>query len=42
MTEIWVDKAAGVNDIFHYSGSARGCTPLPDRERRLVVSPAVN
>ncbi len=28
VTEIWVDKATGVNYLFHSSGSAGGLTPL--------------
>ena len=32
ITEIWVDRATGVNYIFHSSGSAGGLCPLLDRE----------
>ena len=28
ITEIWVDKETGVNDLFHASGNAGGLTPL--------------
>ena len=37
--EIWVDKATGVNYIFHQSGNAGGMTPLLDRHGNVVVSP---
>lgn len=34
ITEIWVDKETGVNDLFHASGNAGGLTPLLDRVRQ--------
>lgn len=40
ITEIWVDKETGVNDLFHASGNAGGLTPLLDRDGKPVVSPA--
>ena len=39
ITEIWVDKETGVNDLFHASGNAGGLTPLLDRDGKPVVSP---
>lgn len=40
--EIWVDKATGVNYVFHASGYAGGMTPLLDREGKPVISPVIN
>lgn len=37
--EIWVDKATGVNYIFHQSGYAGGMTPLLDKDGKVVVTP---
>lgn len=37
--EIWVDKATGVNYIFHQSGYAGGMTPLLDKDGKVVISP---
>lgn len=37
-TEIWIDKATGVNYLFHTSGYAGGLTPLLDREGRPVIT----
>ncbi len=42
ITEIWVDKETGVNDLFHASGNAGGLTPLLDRDGKPVVSPLLN
>lgn len=42
ITEIWVDKETGVNDLFHASGNAGGLTPLLDRDGKPVVSPLMN
>lgn len=39
VTEIWVDKETGVNDLWHYSGQAGGLSPLLDGEGKVVVSP---
>ena len=38
VTEIWVDKATGVNYVFHASGYAGGMTPLLGRDGKPVVS----
>ena len=38
-TEIWVDKEAGVNYLFHTSGYAGGMTPLLGRDGKPVISP---
>ena len=40
--EIWVDRATGVNYIFHSSGPAGGLCPLLDREGKPVVSAVVD
>ncbi len=37
--EIWVDKATGVNYLFHQSGNAGGMTPLLDKDGKVIVSP---
>ena len=42
ITEIWVDKATGVNYVFHVSGYAGGMTPLLDREGKPVITTIVN
>ena len=42
ITEIWVDRATGVNYIFHSSGSAGGLCPLLDREGKSVVSAVID
>ena len=39
VTEIWVDKATGVNYLFHASGSAGGLTPLLKPDGTPVVTP---
>lgn len=36
--EIWVDKATGVNYLFHSSGYSGGLTPLLDRDGKPVVT----
>ena len=36
ITEIWVDKETGVNDLFHAGGNAGGLTPLLDRDGKPV------
>ena len=41
-TEIWVDKATGVNYLYHVSGYAGGLTPLLDRDGNPVISPITN
>ena len=38
ITEIWVDRETGVNDVFHASGNAGGLTPLLDRQGKPVVT----
>ena len=42
VTEIWVDKATGVNYIYHVCGSSGGLTPLLDREGKPFISPVFN
>ncbi len=37
--EIWVDKATGVNYLWHNGGSGGGLTPLLDAEGKPVVTP---
>ena len=37
-TEIWVDKATGVNYLFHQCGSAGGMTPLLDKDGKPIIS----
>ena len=39
VTEIWVDKATGVNYLFHASGQAAGLTPLLKSDGTPVVTP---
>ena len=38
-TEIWVDKATGVNYISTFSGYAGGLTVLVDAEGKPIVTP---
>ena len=38
VTEIWVDKATGVNYLFHASGQAAGLTPLLNPDGTPVVT----
>ena len=38
-TEIWVDREAGVNYVFHFSGYAGGLTPFLDKDGKPVVTP---
>ena len=38
ITEVWVDRATGVNYIFHVSGYAGGLTPLLDENGKPVVT----
>lgn len=40
--EIWVDRATGVNYIFHSSGSAGRLCPLLDREGKPMVSAVID
>ncbi len=42
LTEIWVDRATGVNYLFHASGYAGGMTVLLDREGKPVITPRVD
>lgn len=42
ITEIWVDKEAGVNYIFHQNGYSGGMTPLLDKDGKPVVSVVEN
>ena len=41
-TEIWVDRAKGVNYLFHSSCSAGGLTVLLDREGKPVITPSLD
>ena len=41
-TKIWVDRATGVNYLFHASGSAGGLTVLLDREGKPVITPSLD
>ena len=41
-TEIWVDRATGVNYLFYSSGSAGGLTVLLDREGKPVITPSLD
>ena len=41
-TEIWVDRATGVNYLFHASGSAGGLTVLLDWEGKPVITPSLD
>ena len=38
IVEIWVDKATGVNYLYHRSGYSGGLTPLLDRDGKPVVT----
>lgn len=40
-TEIWVDKEAGVNYLYHYSGNSGGLTPLLNREGKPVINTVI-
>lgn len=40
--EIWIDKATGVNYLYHQSGNAGGLTPLLDREGKPIISSVMN
>ena len=42
VTEIWVDKLAGINYLFHVSGYAGGLTPLLDCNGNPIITPIVN
>lgn len=37
--EIWVDRATGVNYLYHQDGYSGGLTPLLDPYGRPVVTP---
>ena len=39
VTPIWVDRATGVNYLFHQEGYSGGLTPLLDRYGKPVISP---
>ena len=39
VTEIWVDKATGVNYIYHAAGHGAGLTPLLNADGKPVVTP---
>ena len=39
VTEIWVDKATGVNYIYHAAGYGAGLTPLLKPDGTPVVTP---
>ena len=38
VTEIWVDKATGVNYLFHAAGYAGGLTPLLDSDGKVILT----
>ena len=40
-TEIWVDKATGVNYLFHATGYAGGLTPLLNRDGTPVITTVI-
>ncbi|EOS78321.1 hypothetical protein C817_03573 [Dorea sp. 5-2] len=40
--EIWIDKATGVNYLYHQGGNAGGLTPLLDREGKPIISSVMN
>ncbi len=37
-TEIWVDRATGVNYLWHQNGYAGGLTPLLDKNGKVIVT----
>ena len=37
-TEIWVDKATGVNYLYHAAGYSGGLTPLLNRDGTPVIT----
>ena len=37
--EIWVDRKAGVNYLYHITGNAAGLCVLVDRDGKPVVTP---
>ena len=39
VTEIWVDKATGVNYLYHAAGYGAGLTPLLKADGTPVVTP---
>ena len=39
VSEIWVDKATGVNYLYHASGNAAGLTVLLNADGTPVVTP---
>ncbi len=39
VTEIWVDKATGVNYLYHANGNAAGLTALLNSDGRPIVTP---
>ena len=39
VTKIWVDKATGVNYIYHAAGYGAGLTPLLNADGKPVVTP---
>lgn len=39
VTEIWIDKATGVNYIYHCAGYSGGLTPLLDSNGKVVITP---
>lgn len=39
ITEIWVDRATGVNYLYHEDGYSGGLTPLLDANGKPVVTP---
>lgn len=41
-TQVLVDKATGVNYVFHSNGYAGGLTPLLGRDGKPVITAVVN
>ncbi len=39
ITEIWVDRATGVNYLYHQAGYTGGLTPLLGPDGKPVVTP---
>lgn len=39
ITEIWVDRATGVNYLYHEDGYSGGLTPLLGPDGKPVVTP---
>ncbi len=39
ITEVWVDRATGVNYLYHQDGYSGGLTPLLGPDGKPVVTP---